>query len=136
MVVRNQTPRNAANTASAIAATVSTTKAMRSPPGTGPENALTTGMIPSPPAGGSRGSPIVGAHTTPLIRAAAAVSAAVCRPVRRNSGRCSGPVRWSASGAGLASGSSPAASPPSVAGSRCTIRADFTEPPLHCVPAG
>ena len=71
MAVRNHTPRNPANTASVIAATVSTTKATRSPPGTGPESALTRAMIPSRAGPASRGSPVDGCPLLPRLAAAA-----------------------------------------------------------------
>jgi hypothetical protein len=71
MAVRNHTPRNPANTASVIAATVSTTKATRSPPGTGPESALTWAMIPSRTGPAARGSLVDGRPLLPRLAAAA-----------------------------------------------------------------
>ena len=71
MAVRNHTPRNPANTASVIAATVSTTKATRSPPGSGPESALTLAMIPSRTGPASRGSFVDGRPLLPRLAATA-----------------------------------------------------------------
>jgi hypothetical protein len=79
MAVRNHTPRNPANTASVIAATVSTTKAIRSPPGTGPESALTRAMIPSRTGPASRGSLVDGRPLLPRFAAAAGWRAATIR---------------------------------------------------------